>query len=66
MKKENKLVYILKYFLFIIKLIFYVAIGILSFGFAFLLFAGSDTEEKYFNSDFDLMKEWQDGENKKL
>ena len=57
MRKENKIIYTLKYIWFIIKLIFYVVIVILSFGFAFIIFAGSNLEEEIFYEDeYDLAR----------
>ena len=47
-KKESKIKYIFKYFLFVIKLTFWISIIILSFGFALLLMS-EDVEDEYFD-----------------
>ncbi|KKN58981.1 hypothetical protein LCGC14_0546560 [marine sediment metagenome] len=62
-KMGSKIINILKYILFIIKLILWVLIVILSFGFA-LMFIPEDKQEWY-ESDDNLMKEWEESEKKK-
>jgi len=57
-KKKDKLINGIKWFGLIIKLIFWVSIIILSFGFAFIVFAGSDLEEELFYKDEYINASW--------
>jgi len=56
-KKRKKIKHIFKSILFYIKLIFYVVIGILSFGVVVIVLSGSKLEEElFYEYEYELMR----------